>query len=145
MHSVLDTAEGREKYGFLNSSSYVGTASSTSNEIMTITHWRNIEGIHEFAHSPVHREIWDWWNRTAKEHPFISIMHELYSAKGRSAAHESAYINYAPTLLGKSIPIDIQVGPKGDKLTVQSRWEHICYQSDGRQGRFRSLLEKSTC
>jgi hypothetical protein len=106
MLNVLDTPEGRQKYGFLNLSSYVGTEASTSNEIMTISYWRNIEGIHEFAHGPVHREIWDWWNRTEKEHPFISIMHEIYHANGRSGAHENVYVNCRPTLLGKFTPID---------------------------------------
>lgn len=101
MLSLLNSTEGREQYGFLNMSSYVGTEVSASNEIMTISYWRNMEGIHEFAQSPIHREIWDWWNRTAKEHPYISIMHEIYSANGRSGAHESVYINYKPTLLGK--------------------------------------------
>lgn len=117
MLNVLDTPEGRQKYGFLNLSSYVGTEASTSNEVMTISYWRNIEGIHEFAQSSTHREIWDWWNHTEKEHPYISIMHEIYRANGRSGAHENIYINCRPTLLGKFIFIDQYVPEGSSRLT----------------------------
>jgi heme-degrading monooxygenase HmoA len=117
MLKVLDSPEGREKFGFLNLSSYVGTEASTSNEIMTISYWRNIEGIHEFAHSPVHREIWDWWNHTEKEHPYISIMHELYRANGLSGAHENIYINCRPTLLGEYILVYLSIYLRDHGLT----------------------------
>ncbi|CRG91708.1 hypothetical protein PISL3812_08759 [Talaromyces islandicus] len=140
MLKVLDSPEGREKYGFLNLSSYVGTEASASNEIMTISYWRNIEGIHEFAHSPVHREIWDWWNRTEKQHPYISIMHELYRANGLSGAHENIYINCRPTLLGGSA---YPIKATNDKEDSEVAWRNplveakkgVLASSDGRLGK----------
>lgn len=55
-------------------------------------------GLHRFAHAPAHRAGWDWWNRTVKEHPYLSIMHEVYEAP--AGAWESIYVNYKPIGLG---------------------------------------------
>lgn len=51
-----------------------------------------MEGLHNFAHSPYHREAWDWWNRTlVKEHKHFSIYHETYHVP--KDHYESIYIN----------------------------------------------------
>lgn len=99
MIAHLDTPENREKYGVLGISSYIGNQTASSNELLTISYWRNIEGIHEFADSPFHREAWVWWERTAKQHPYLSISHEIYKAEGTQ--HENIYLNFSPTLIGK--------------------------------------------
>lgn len=101
MHNSLDTPEGREEFGFLGMSTYMGNSCASSNELMTISHWRNIEGVHAFAESRVHRVAWDWWNRTVKEHPHLSISHEIYRAEPGS--HENVYINARPTLIGECL------------------------------------------
>lgn len=71
---------------------------------MTVYYFRSMAGLHKFAHAPAHRAGWNWWNRTVKEHPHISIMHEVYEAP--AGAWESIYVNYKPIGLGMlSIPI----------------------------------------
>jgi heme-degrading monooxygenase HmoA len=101
MLKSLDNPEGREKYGFLGISSYMGAQGQTSNEVMTVSYWRNTEGVHAFAESPVHREGWDWWNRTVKQHPHMVIFHEIYKAERK--AYENIYVNSQPTLIGMSL------------------------------------------
>ena len=52
--------------------------------LITLSYWRTFEGLHTFAHAPVHREGWDWWNQITKSHPHMGIMHETYAVpKGR--------------------------------------------------------------
>ena len=65
---------------------------------MTVYYFRSMAGLHKFAHAPAHRAGWNWWNRTVKEHPHISIMHEVYEAP--AGAWESIYVNYKPIGLG---------------------------------------------
>ncbi|KAH8692074.1 hypothetical protein BGW36DRAFT_348173 [Talaromyces proteolyticus] len=121
MLKVLDGPEGRQKYGFLGMSSYMGMESSAANEIISISYWRNIEAIHEFAYSPVHKEVWDWWNRTEKKHDHIAIMHEIYRAEGRQGAHEAVYVNSKPTLLGgTAYPTKEKTEEKEDELVWRS-------------------------
>lgn len=100
MIKALDNPEGREQYGFLGISSYLGSQHGTSNEVVTISYWRNAEGLHAFAESAVHRKAWDWWNKTVKQHPHLVIFHEIYKAERNS--HENIYVNSEPVLIGMS-------------------------------------------
>ncbi|KAL7926000.1 hypothetical protein ACQKWADRAFT_281492 [Trichoderma austrokoningii] len=78
--------------GFLGSSSYLCNGErSTANSSVTCCYFRSVEDIHRFAHSPQHREAWDWWNNITATHPHLSIMHELYSAPAKG--WENIYIN----------------------------------------------------
>ncbi len=58
---------------------------------MVVAYFRSIADAHAYAHGPLHRKAWDWWNSITKTHPHLSIMHELYEApKGR---WENIYVN----------------------------------------------------
>jgi len=39
--------------------------------------------MHAFAHSPLHREAWDYWNRIIKSHEFLGVHHEVYEAEAK--------------------------------------------------------------
>ncbi|KAL2871652.1 monooxygenase fmaE [Aspergillus lucknowensis] len=94
---VHDLEEHREEYTYLTSTSWISNTDPNINaarEIMTIFYFRSMEGVHKFAHGPIHRRGWDWWNRTAREHPDISIMHEVYEAP--AGCWENVYENYRP-------------------------------------------------
>jgi hypothetical protein len=67
-------------------------------EILNISYWRDLEAVHAFAHSPLHREAWDYWNRTIKSHDFLGIHHEVYEAEAKH--WENVYANFQPTGLG---------------------------------------------
>jgi len=69
---------------------------ATNNQYATISYWRSIEDIHQFALSPIHRDAWNWWNKTVKEHPHVGIMHEMFEVPKHSG-WEGIYVNYPPT------------------------------------------------
>jgi hypothetical protein len=66
---------------------------------MHVFYFQSMEGLHKFAHGTAHRAGWDWWNRTAKEHPELSMMHELYEVPAGN--WENIYLNYWPAGFGK--------------------------------------------
>ena len=82
---------------------------------MTVYYFRTKAGLDKFVQSPAHRAGWDWWNKTVKQHPDISIMHELYEIKAGS--WENVYINYKPTGLATAIfPV------KDEKESGEKKW-----------------------
>jgi hypothetical protein len=75
------------------------TEQRTSNQVMVVCYFRTLEDLHNFAHGPLHRKGWDWWNRMTKDHPHLSIMHEVYHApKGH---WENIFINNHLTGIGE--------------------------------------------
>lgn len=111
----LEKLENKEAYGFMGMSSWSSnTDRSSGNEFLTISYWRSVDDIHRFAHSPVHREAWDWWNKTYKQHPYLAIMHEIYCVPKKQ--WESIYVNYHPTQLAGT------TFPKKNKQTGEVEW-----------------------
>jgi hypothetical protein len=51
--------------------------------------------MHAFAHSPLHREAWDYWNRIIKSHESLGVHHEVYEAEAKH--WENVYANFQPT------------------------------------------------
>lgn len=83
-----------EEFGFLGMSSYLNLNDRTSgNELLSVAYFRTTAGLHAFAHSEYHREGWNWWNRTVKEHSHISIFHEVFEAP--RGHWENIYVNSA--------------------------------------------------
>jgi hypothetical protein len=72
---------------------------TTANQQMVATYFRTLEDVHAYAHSPLHREAWEWWNRITKSHPHLSIMHEVYQAPKHH--WENIYINNHLTGIGE--------------------------------------------
>jgi hypothetical protein len=69
-----------------------------ANEFITISYWRSIDDVHAYAHTPLHREAWKWWESTLKKHNYMGIHHEVFEAD--RGMWESLYVNFQPTLLG---------------------------------------------
>lgn len=55
--------------------------------------------MHRYAHSPLHREAWNWWNSITRTHPHLSISHEVYHAP--KGCWENIYVNYHLTGIGE--------------------------------------------
>ena len=72
-----------------------------NNEFATISYWRSVEDLHNFALSPVHREAWNWWSDTYSKHKNVGIMHEIFAVPERRG-WEGIYANYPPTGLGRT-------------------------------------------
>jgi hypothetical protein len=83
----------------LGATSWLGIGErSTANQLMFATYFRTLEDVHAYAHSPLHREAWGWWNNITKSHPHLSIMHEVYQASKNHS--ENIYINNHLTGIG---------------------------------------------
>lgn len=101
--------ENAANNGFLGQTGYMRTDERGALEFNFISYWRSIEDLHAFAHGPIHRETWVWWEKTLKQHDFLGVNHEIYEAdKGR---WENVYLNFQPTGLGATTFLR-----KGDKL-----------------------------
>ncbi|KAK5661870.1 hypothetical protein OQA88_9978 [Cercophora sp. LCS_1] len=78
---IADLHTGKEKYGFLGNTAWQAIAEqSENNQIMTLMYFRSVDDLHNYAHGPLHRKAWEWWNSITKDHPHLSIMHEVYHA-----------------------------------------------------------------
>jgi len=87
-------------YGFLGSSTWLGTSEVASNTVMTVMYFKNADAVHSYSQSPLHLEAWSWWNKDAARVQNLSIFHELYQVP--SGNYESIYANIAPTLLAET-------------------------------------------
>jgi heme-degrading monooxygenase HmoA len=96
--AMEDQLEKDDTAGFLGMSTWISTERSTSNEYATISYWRSIEDIHEFAPSPIHRDTWNWWNDGVAKGGFkqLAIMHEIFEVPKHNG-FEGIYVNCHPT------------------------------------------------
>ena len=78
-------------------------------ETVNISYWRTLDDIHTFAYGPLHREAWQWWDKSVKGFEHIGINHEIFAADPHH--WEAIYVNFQPTLLGATTYLK-----KGDKL-----------------------------
>lgn len=89
---------------------------------------------HAFAHAPLHRDAWTWWEKTIKAHNFIGVNHEIYEAE---AGHwENIYLNFQPTGLGATTYLRKGEGGKVEGGNVAEEW--IGPLVDARRGKMRS-------
>ncbi|KAJ5758899.1 hypothetical protein N7520_006055 [Penicillium odoratum] len=123
-------AEERETYGFLGSKTWVGTDErSGGNHIMTMMYFRTLEGVHRFAHGPLHTDTWNWWNAKGKKYGYLSIAHELYSSPRNQ--WENIYIN--SELMG--LPGTMVKVKKMHKEGKEDGWEYVNPVIDARKGK----------
>lgn len=87
-----DLSTHSDEFGFLGMRICLDAADrQTGSETVAVCYFKTVEGLHAFAHSPYHREGWDWYTKTAKSVPHISIYHETYHVpKGN---WENIYLN----------------------------------------------------
>lgn len=81
-----------DEFGFLGMTSWLNSSDrETGSELMQVGYFKTVEGLHKYAHSALHREGWNWWNKHVKQYPHLSIWHETYHVpKGN---WESIYVN----------------------------------------------------
>jgi hypothetical protein len=63
-----------------------------------VLYWCSIRDLHAFAHGPLYREGWVWWNTITGKHSHLAIYHEVYAVNHKH--WETLYINFEPTGLG---------------------------------------------
>ncbi len=67
--------------------------------LVTISYWKSLEGLHAFANAPLHRDAWNWFNKTHEKYPHIGIFHETHDVP--AGGYENIYHSMWPTLMGK--------------------------------------------
>jgi hypothetical protein len=94
-----DLLKRAKEYGCLGGTSLRGDEAASSNTILTVYYFHNLEGLNRFAHDPVHRQAWDWYNRECvkKGYTHIGIFHEVFSAP--PGAYETIYVNMQATMM----------------------------------------------
>jgi hypothetical protein len=103
-----------------------------ADELLFISYWRSINAVHAYAHGPLHRKAWNWWESTIKKHNAIGFMHEVFEAdKGQ---WEAVYINFQPTTLGATTYL--RRNGKTESGTVADEW--VSPLLDANKGKLRT-------
>lgn len=79
---IKDLKTNAETNGFLGSSNSLSNPQSRSSksDIVTTFYFRSMQDVQNFAHGPVHREGWNWWNKIHQTYRHLMIYHEVYEA-----------------------------------------------------------------
>lgn len=121
--------------GYLGATTWLGASDRlTSSEILTVYYFASRAHVHNFAHGPVHRVGWDFWNKLVKQGKAgrIALMHEVFEAP--KGAWETVYLNYKPTGFGATLhPIKDENGVlQWVSPLIEARGKYKT--SNGRQG-----------
>ncbi|RYO83169.1 hypothetical protein DL766_001492 [Monosporascus sp. MC13-8B] len=96
---VLEALErDPERYGVLGVTQWRGAAGDANNTLMQVAYFRNIEGLHRFAHDTAHRAAWDFVTGTGRTHGRFGFFHETFRVP--RGDYETVYLDMPPTLLG---------------------------------------------
>ncbi|KAK5165478.1 uncharacterized protein LTR77_009007 [Saxophila tyrrhenica] len=98
---VKDLEDNADEFGFLGATSWQNTSAASSNELLVVCYFKNVDGLHKFAHSKYHLPNWNWWNKTVKEMPHITIFHETYHVPAGN--WESIHVNSQIAGLGSTV------------------------------------------
>lgn len=117
----------RDELGFLGISSYRGHDRGSNNTLLLAMHFKDVESIHRFAHEPLHREAWDWYD--VKKHSHIGIFHETFCVP--ATAWENVYVNCHPVGMGRmsTVGVDSRFGERAGGKGVQ-KWVNPLVSAD---------------
>ena len=79
MNDNFDTQD-KVPDGFLGQTNWQRKDERGVVEVMFLSYWRSIEDLHAFAHAPLHRDAWMWFEKTIKAHGYMGVNHEIYEA-----------------------------------------------------------------
>ncbi|KAM5342441.1 hypothetical protein ACJ41O_013407 [Fusarium nematophilum] len=111
----------REELGLLGSSGWRGDERASNNTLMTAYYFRDVEGVHRFAHEELHRKAWDWFGKAKFKH--IGVFHETFCVPAQ--AYETVYLNCHPVLMGQSA---VRTTGSGDE--EEERWTNALVSAD---------------
>lgn len=119
MTAALTAPSNRAEFGLLSTSTWRGTERASTNSILMVAYFKNVEGLHRFAHSKVHRDGWDWYHRFVRETGYrhLGIFHETFLS--RRGDWEAVYCDCAPTLLGAG---SMRVGGGAQDGKAEESW-----------------------
>jgi hypothetical protein len=115
----------------LGATDFKRTAPNGGIQTLQVSYWRSLEDVHNFAHSPLHKKVWKWWEDNYGDLKHVGIMHEVFEAP--AGLWEGVYLNMQPTMLA-----DTAFLKKGDKTIggiMDDQW--ISPAMDATKGRLR--------
>lgn len=116
MTKLFDSADAPA--GIMGSTAFERRDGRGATEFSIVSYWRSIEDLLEFAHGPVHREAWQWWEKELKLNDYVGICHEIFEAD--AGAWENVYVNFQPTLMGATS--FLRKGGKNVEGVVDDEW-----------------------
>jgi heme-degrading monooxygenase HmoA len=129
---IQDIEKDNPGTGFYGGSSWSSQDKNGATELLFLSYWRSADDIHRFAYGDLHRDAWEWWNKTIADNDHLGINHEIFEVDRHH--WEGIYVNFQPTGLGATTFLR-----KGDKMmggTVDDQW--ISPLVDARRGKLRS-------
>jgi hypothetical protein len=134
MLDQLSEPEYKKKYGVIGVTLWVGASRMSNNGPMAVIYFTSEDGVHRFAHDPLHAEAWRWLASHAKQYPHLGFWHESFTAgKGQ---WEGIYVHDEPMgLAAGSMPIKVE--GQDEELwapTLVDSRKGILRSSRGRQG-----------
>lgn len=90
--------EKADDYGLLGLTRWQSADRDNHTTMMVCFYFRDVEGLHKFAHDKAHFNAATWASRHAPEH--IGFFHETFQVPRKS--YETIYRNMPPTLLGQA-------------------------------------------
>ncbi|KAF5677941.1 hypothetical protein FHETE_1461 [Fusarium heterosporum] len=114
-----ELATRRDEYGMLGMSTWRGDERGSNNTLLNIFYFRDLEGVHRFAHGDVHRRGWDYYNKA--KHSHLGVFHETYSVPARE--YENVYVNCRPVMMGRA---SVRTTPVGE----EERWTNTLVSAD---------------
>ena len=94
-----DLHSRRHELGLLDMSFWRAGERESNSTLLTTMVFRDIEGLHRFAHEPIHREAWDWWSGKARSPAYTGVFHETFCVP--AGEYETLYVNCRPVLFGR--------------------------------------------
>jgi len=88
--------------GYMGGSNWTSYDERGAVETTFISYWRDMESLHRFAYSDIHRKGWEWWNKLPKEEGVhLGVNHEIFEAE--PGKWEAVYLNQQPSLLSGTV------------------------------------------
>lgn len=105
-----DIKKRREELGLLGTCYWRADERRSNNTLAVTFYFKDVESIHKFAHEPMHREAWNFYD--PKKHRHIGIFHETFCVPAK--AYETIYANCHPVGMGRT---STKIESKGDEAS----------------------------
>jgi Domain of unknown function (DUF4188) len=103
----LSSSRGAKEYGLIGMSPWIGAQRASGNGPMMVMYFESEDGVHKFAHDPMHAEAWRWMSVHAKKYPHLGFWHESFTSE--AGKWEAIYANDEPHSLGAgAVPVTIK-------------------------------------
>ncbi|KAM0280205.1 hypothetical protein ACHAQH_004162 [Verticillium albo-atrum] len=85
----VDLKNRADKLGLFFITSWMGNETSTTNAVLNIYYFRDMECVGRFANGVLHHKAWSWYNKA--EFPHLGVFYEVYYVPAQSL--ETVYAN----------------------------------------------------